>query len=110
MNGNRKGSSLVETLVCTLLAATVIIGGLDLSALAIRTVILCGERRERAIALSSMISEIGAGRDGGGASGSGWSASTVEDGRTGAVAVTITGAIGSTSLDISWREWPVNGR
>ncbi|MDR3255275.1 MAG: hypothetical protein LBT31_06885 [Synergistaceae bacterium] len=108
MKNNKNGFALVETLVCMLLAAAVILAGLDFSALAIKVVVRCEEQREKSIALSSIINEIGAGwASADVATRPGWAVSTRYDTKTGTTSVLISGAIRNASLDVSWREWPI---
>jgi Tfp pilus assembly protein PilV len=114
MYTKRVGSFLVEILICSILASTVILGALELSTAALRLVQSTQEQRERASSLSAIIAQIGARVPSADLEYKPEWAVSLEPleypasrslERT--VHVSVSGRIRSSSIDISWREWDI---
>jgi hypothetical protein len=102
---------LVEVLICSVLTAMILLGGLELTAISARMAYVTNARMAAAAEFSSIIGEIGAGTLSGNVTDrNGWSVkiSPLEGAQPiGAYDVYISGQIGGVSRDISWRQWRI---
>jgi Tfp pilus assembly protein PilV len=114
MNIKRAGSSLVEVLICSILASAVLLGVLELSTAAVKLVQITQEQRERISSLSAIIAQTGAGIPSADVGlKPGWVVSmepleypesrSLE--RT--IHVSVSGRIRASLIDISWKEWDI---
>lgn len=116
MRSKKNGSMLVEIIICSVLAAAVILGGLDLSTAALKISITSLEQRRRAASLAALAGEITARLVSADVKQKyGWSLSLdIPERNPGAfappVTVVIEGKIKAISLDIRWKEWDIGGR
>ncbi|MDR0649312.1 MAG: hypothetical protein LBF92_08275 [Synergistaceae bacterium] len=116
MRKGRQGSALVEVIICSILTAGVLLGGLDLSTSAITIAKTSLAQRKRAASLSSLMGEITAGIVSADARQIyGWGVAidaTMQDQETFGppVGVVVTGKFRADSVDVRWKEWRVGGR
>ncbi|MDR1515020.1 MAG: hypothetical protein LBS45_04935 [Synergistaceae bacterium] len=116
MRGRKSGSMIVEVIICSVLAAAVILGGLDLSIAALRISKTSLAQRGRAASLSALMGEITACLVSADVKQKyGWSVSLdiLEPGPgsfASPTAVTVAGKIKAVSLDMRWKEWNIRGR
>jgi hypothetical protein len=110
MNLKKSASVLVEALICSMISAVVILGGLGLSTLSIKIVNTAREAEMKAAGFSSAVSEAVTGLPGGADTLSGWSVDirpNVGSPSLPASRIAITGKIRDSTVDVSWKQWEI---
>jgi hypothetical protein len=110
MNLKRSASILVEALVCSMISAVVILGGLSLATLSIKIVNIARETEMKAAGFSSVINEVVTELPGDSGALYGWSVDirpSVGSPSLPVSWISITGKIRDSTVDVSWKQWEI---